>query len=202
MVHSFEIFEQSASPCLFTTAQGEILYVNPALEELTQYSKDEMIGANPRLFQSGQTPVSVYHDLWKTILAGSPWRGELHNRKKTGECYWECITISPVIRQQTGELYYFATVDDRTEQKRKEGIRERQLDTLRSILRRCEKERMVSICAHCHSVRSQNDEWEDIAEFLDELLGCSCSHGICPRCLKKYYAEFHSEQKKDGTIKA
>ena len=51
MIHALEIFEQSGSPCLLTNSTGRILYANPALESLTRYSKEQLIGANPRVFR-------------------------------------------------------------------------------------------------------------------------------------------------------
>lgn len=190
MNNSLEIFEQSGSPCLLTDSTGRILYANPALEKLTQYSKGQMLGMSPRLFRSGETPDEVYRNLWSTISSGECWRGELLNRKKTGERYWEAITISPIIDEEASSIRYLGLLEDRTEQKRKASESARLLDTLRSFLDVGDDNRMLPICSHCHSIRHTNDEWEELSSFLDKLLHSSCSHGICPNCIKELYPEF------------
>ena len=193
MIHALEIFEQSGSPCLLTNSTGRILYANPALESLTRYSKEQLIGANPRVFRSGQTPEDVYFDLWSTISSGECWRGELLNRKKTGERYWEAITISPIENEKTGVTQYLGLLEDRTEEKRKASDRERLLETLRNFFEVRDENRMLPICSHCHSIRHANDEWEELPSFLDKLLHSSCSHGICPKCIRELYPEFARE---------
>ena len=189
MFNPIEIFEQSGSPCLVTTRHGHIIYVNPALEKLTQYSKDQLLGANPRLFRSGETPEDVYLDLWSTISSGGCWHGQLLNKKRTGERYWESITISPIVDKEQGFVLYLGLLEDRTEEKRKESEQKRLLDSLRNFLEIREKDRMLPLCSHCHSIRHSNDEWEELPSFLDKLLHSSCSHSICPACIEEFYPE-------------
>ena len=88
--------EQSASMVVITDLDGTINYVNPKFLELTGYAASEVLGNNPRLIKSGNTPPKIYQEMWQTIVSGETWQGEIQNRKKSGELYWEYQTISPV----------------------------------------------------------------------------------------------------------
>ncbi len=92
--------------------------MNPAFSLLTGYSLEEVKGKNPRIFQSGMMPKDVYENLWKTILSGGTWQGEMQNKKKNGEFYWETAVIS-AIRNENDEITNFVAVkEDITEKKK------------------------------------------------------------------------------------
>ncbi len=99
----------SPESILITDREGRIEYVNERFCEVTGYRSEEVIGLNPRLFQSGQTPKAAYEQMWDTILAGKVWQGELLNRKRNGELYWESVSISP-ITDDRGEISHFVGV--------------------------------------------------------------------------------------------
>lgn len=101
--------EQTAEAVAITDARGKVLYVNPACEKNSGYSKEELIGGNPRVFKSGEHDAAYYEELWKTIKAGRAWSGTIINRKKNGELFTEEMTISPV-RNTDGEIVNFVAV--------------------------------------------------------------------------------------------
>jgi PAS domain S-box-containing protein len=103
------VIEQTADAVVLTDIDGTIRYVNPATISHTGYSEDELIGTNPRIFQSGLTPVAVYKNLWRTILSGRIWSGQISNRKKDGSLIEENMTISPV-RNEDGDLTHFVAI--------------------------------------------------------------------------------------------
>lgn len=106
---------QSASAVVVTAPDGTIEYVNPKFEAITGYSAKEVIGQNTRLIKSGVTPVEVYHDMWGKIAAGKEWHGEIQNRRKTGELYWESESISPVTDEKGNIVNFVAIKEDITE---------------------------------------------------------------------------------------
>ena len=112
--------EQSPVTVMMTDKNGTIEYVNPKFEMISGYSADEAIGKKPRILKSGNMPVEFYEDLWNTILAGKVWRGELHNKKKSGELYWEYATISPMIDNEGNITNFIAVKEDITQQKKLE----------------------------------------------------------------------------------
>ncbi|MFY9151142.1 MAG: PAS domain S-box protein [Prolixibacteraceae bacterium] len=89
-----------------TTTDGTILYVNSQFETTTGYSCTEIIGKKPSIMKSGYHQPELYQDLWETILSGKDWKGELYNKKKNGDLYWEETSISPVA-DKTGKIQYF-----------------------------------------------------------------------------------------------
>ena len=91
---------------MITDADGCIEYVNPETERVTGYTQAELIGQNPRLFQSGHTPLAAYEKMWETILAGEVWRGEMVNRRHDGSLFWEAAWIAPV-RDAQGRISHF-----------------------------------------------------------------------------------------------
>lgn len=121
-----EATENSPASILITSAEGIIEYVNPAFELMTGYGADEVIGKNPRFLKSGLMSPSFYQDLWETITAGETWRGELYNRRKTGELFWDRTSISPV-KDLAGQIIHFVAVkEDITEQKRNRELLDHQ----------------------------------------------------------------------------
>ena len=110
--------EQSPESIVITTLDGAIEYVNDAFMQVTGYSRDELVGKNPRVLQSGQTPPETYTAMWAALAQGQPWKGELINRKKNGTDYVEFAIITP-LRQPDGKIsHYVAVKDDITEKKR------------------------------------------------------------------------------------
>ncbi len=109
--------EQSPASVVITNLDGTIEYVNPKFTEITGYTPEEAIGQKMSLLKSGKLPDPVYAKLWKTISSGRNWKGELHNKKKNGEYFWEFALISP-IKNEKGEIsHYLAVKEDITERK-------------------------------------------------------------------------------------
>ena len=109
--------EQSPLSIVITNIKGEIEFTNPKFTEITGYSGIEVKGQNPRILKSGETPLKVYRDMWKTIAKGKEWHGEFHNQKKNGELYWESATIAPIIDEKGKIISYIAIKEDITSQK-------------------------------------------------------------------------------------
>ncbi len=113
--------EQSAASVIITDRRGIIEFVNPAFTSITGYAQDEAIGKSAGMLSAGETSREVYRSLWDTVNSGGTWRGELLNRRKNGDVYWDTATISPV-RNEKGEITHFAAVqEDITLRKEVEG---------------------------------------------------------------------------------
>lgn len=120
-LHKLSIIpEQSPSSIVVTDIKGNIEYVNPKFSDLTGYSSDEVMGKNPRILKSGKTSQEEYAQLWETITSGAEWHGEFHNRKKSGELFWEAASISPIKDQDGNITNFIAIKEDITERKRME----------------------------------------------------------------------------------
>lgn len=109
--------EQSPVSIVITDTKGNIEFVNPAVIKTTGYSKEELLGNNPRVLKSGFQNKSFYKNLWDTISAGNIWIGEFKNRKKDGSSYWEQASISPVYNERKEITNYVAVKEDITNRK-------------------------------------------------------------------------------------
>lgn len=126
--------EQSSASIVITNKKGKIEYVNPKFTQITGYSSQEAVGQNPRVLNSGFHDDNFFKDLWDTILAGNEWRGQLVNRKKNGELYWESASISPVKNSKGMIISFIAVKEDITERKRaEEALRDSELKLRRMI---------------------------------------------------------------------
>jgi len=127
--------EQSPAAVVITNAKGTIEYVNPRFTDITLYSPDEAIGQNPRILKSGTHAPEFYTELWSTITSGRTWRGELYNKKKNGEFYWESASISPVCGDGDTITNYIAVKEDITERKLVEEALRKSEEKYRTILK-------------------------------------------------------------------
>ncbi len=108
--------EQAGEVIFLTDPFAEILYVNPAFERVSGYTKEEALGRNPRMLKSGKQDQAFYRNLWDTIKAGGTWKGRMVNRRKDGSLYTEEATISPVLDGSGEILNYVAVKRDITAQ--------------------------------------------------------------------------------------
>lgn len=115
--------EQSPASIVITDTTGAIEYVNPKFCQITGYAAEEVLGKNPRILKSGETPPEVYRNLWETITAGKEWIGEFHNKTKHGDLYWELAHISPITDADGTITHYVAVKEDITERKSIEALR-------------------------------------------------------------------------------
>jgi two-component system cell cycle sensor histidine kinase/response regulator CckA len=102
--------EAAANAIVITDRDGRITWANPAFTRLTGWRLDEVRGRNPRFLKSGRHEPVLYEGLWRTILSGQVWQGEMVNRRKDGSLYHEEMTITPVRAAGSGEVTHFVAV--------------------------------------------------------------------------------------------
>jgi len=110
--------EHSPESIVITNRQSEIIYANPMFFSITGYTRDEIIGNKASFLQSGYHDSDFYSNLWNTILGGKNWYGEILNKKKNGELFWEYLSISPLMNSKNKITHFVAIKQDITEKKR------------------------------------------------------------------------------------
>ena len=114
------VFSEAHEGITITDSNGLIVDVNPKFCDITGYSRDEVIGANPSLLGSGKHGPEFYQKMWSDLNSAGHWSGEVWNRKKNGELYAELLTVS-VLKNSLGEIkYYVGLFSDITQNKRQQ----------------------------------------------------------------------------------
>lgn len=110
--------DQNPNSVIVTDLDGRIEYINPAFSRKTGYDLKEVLGRSPSILKSGKTSSDQYKRLWQTISGGEDWVGELLNQKKSGELFWELVSISPMRNSEDEITHYLSIQEDVTEKKR------------------------------------------------------------------------------------
>jgi PAS domain S-box-containing protein len=157
-------FAAMAEGAVITNADGNILWVNDAFCRIYGYQRDEVIGQNPRILKSGRHDASFYGEFWRQLTQTGHWRGEIWNRRKTGEIFPEELSIQ-ALRDPDGRIRRFISIfSDITERKRNEE------ELLRHQRRLQESEaRLRELAAFLQTVREE--ERTRIARELHDELG-------------------------------
>ena len=117
-----------------TDADGNIIFVNDFFCQISEFSREELIGNNHRILKSGKQPDGLFKGMWKAISSGLLWQGEILNKSKTGKYYWVETTIMPFKNSEGKIEKYVAIRFDITKQKESEALK-RQTETLMATQR-------------------------------------------------------------------
>jgi len=104
-----KVFESTNQAMLITDAKGDIIMVNQAFTQMTGYDREEVLGKNPRIFQSGRQDRAFYEQMWKSIRETGHWRGDIWDRDKNGVEYPKYLSIS-VIQDENGKVTNYSGI--------------------------------------------------------------------------------------------
>lgn len=154
--------EQSPTSILITNLDGNIEYANPKVVESSGYSLNEILGKNPRMFNSGQKTAEEYKNMWNSITSGIEWRGEFLNKRKNGELYWELASISPIFNDRGEIVHYLAIKEDITESKFKSN----ELRLAKEKAEESDRLKSAFLCNMSHEVRTPLNSIIGFSELL------------------------------------
>ncbi|PIU45209.1 MAG: hypothetical protein COS95_04975 [Ignavibacteriales bacterium CG07_land_8_20_14_0_80_59_12] len=107
----------TVNPIEITDVDGRIIYVNPAFERGSGYTKEELIGKNPAILNSRKHSSEFWSKMWRAIMAGKVWTGEVVNRRKNGELMYTELLISPILDAAGRVIGFLGSHTDVTEKK-------------------------------------------------------------------------------------
>ncbi|MBM3289211.1 MAG: PAS domain S-box protein [Candidatus Hydrogenedentes bacterium] len=123
-------YDTSPDAVTVTDASGTIRYVNPAFTILTGYAASEVLGRTPRMLKSGKHDGFFYASLWRHLLAGHTWRGEIVNRRKDGALYVDQQVITPIKQTDRTISGFISVRHDRTQESQAEAEAARRAEEL------------------------------------------------------------------------
>ncbi len=158
--------EQCAEIVFVTDTQGTIEYVNPAFEAVTGYSRQEALGANPRLLRSGRMTPEDYRAMWDTVSRGEVWRGSLLNRTKSGSLLEIEASVAPLVdHERATTTHYVAVQRDVT------GLRRAQkLEALGELVASIGHEISNPANFIMFNLPILQEAWQDVVPLVDERL--------------------------------
>jgi PAS domain S-box-containing protein len=155
-----------------TDAQGKITYVNDKFCEISKYRREELIGQDHRIINSGYHPTEFIRDLWTTITHGRVWHGEIKNKAKDGSYYWVDTTIVPFLNDQGKPRQYVAIRADITERKKIEEQLRGSLREVEDLKAALDEHAIVAMTDPQGRITYVNDKFCAISKYSrEELLG-------------------------------
>ncbi|MCM3588105.1 PAS domain S-box protein [Mesobacillus maritimus] len=156
-VSDYKFAIDESSIVAFTDEKGIIKSVNNKFVEISKYSREELIGQDHRILNSGYHSKDFFKNLWKTIGTGNVWKGEIRNKAKDGSYYWVATTIVPFLNDHGKPYQYLAIRNDITERKQNEELIHRQ-DKLAAVGQLA--------AGVAHEIRNPLTSMKGYAEFL------------------------------------
>ncbi|WP_066048251.1 PAS domain S-box protein [Robertmurraya korlensis] len=155
-----------------TDPKGEITFVNDKFIEISKYTREELIGMDHRILNSGFHPQSYFQQLWKEISSGRVWKGEIRNKAKDGSLYWVDTTIVPFLGKNCKPYQYVAIRHDITKRKLAEEQLKDSLKEVSDINFALDQSSIVAFTDEKGTITKVNDKFCEISKYSrEELIG-------------------------------
>ena len=155
-----------------TDPKGKITFVNDKFVEISKYQREELLGMDHRILNSGYHPKSYFQQLWQTISSGRVWKGEIRNKAKDGSFYWVDTTIVPFLGKNGKPYQYVAIRHDITNRKLTEVRLQDSLKEVSDINFALDQSSIVAFTDEKGKITKVNDKFCEISKYSrEELIG-------------------------------
>jgi PAS domain S-box-containing protein len=155
-----------------TDSRGKITYVNDKFCEISKYRREELLGRDHRIINSGYHPKQFIRAIWETITSGRVWKGEIRNKAKDGSFYWVDTTIVPYLDSSGKPKQYIAIRADISDRKRADEQTTQALQELNDLKAALDEHAIVAITDPSGKITYVNDKFCAISKYSrEELLG-------------------------------
>ena len=203
--------EQTADVVVITDREGGIEYVNPAFQQITGYTREEVSGKTPRFLRSGQHGKEFYRRLWETILRGEVFHGTFINRRKDGSLYYEGKTITPLKDSRGSVVNFVSTGKDMTQHRLAEEQTRQHQAQLAHVCRVSAMGEMAAALAHelnqplaaivnyaqggIHRLRAGEMNRDELLEALEHIAAQGHQSGEIIRRLRSFLRRGNPQRK-------
>ncbi len=161
------MFDNTPVIIVITDRLGVVEYVNSGFTRVTGFTQEETRGRKINLIKSGYHDDGFYREMWQTLLSGKIWEGEIRNRRKNGNLYWESATISPILSQDGGVIQFLKVSNDITENRKLTDMLVRSRDFIQRVM---ETAGAMAVLDREYTIIRGNDRLASLAGFPGEDL--------------------------------
>gem|GEM_PF-1985157 len=159
------VFKNAREGVLITDSDGRIIDINEAFTQITGYARDDVLGQQPSIMQSGRHDKEFYSSMWQALITEGHWHGEIWNRKKNGELFAELLTISAVRDNQGETDHYVGLFTDITSMKAHQQRLEK--DAYHDVLTKLPNRALFADRLRQAMTRAQRDKQQIAVIFID-----------------------------------
>ncbi len=171
-----------------TDSKGKITYVNDKFCAISKFRREELVGQDHRIINSGFHSKEFIQNLWESISDGRVWKGEIKNKAKDGSFYWVDTTIVPYRDKEGKPVQYIAIRADITERKHFENaLQTTNRELSRALSQVKQLNALLPICSYCKKIRDDSNYWQSVESYITDHTDAHFSHGICPDCVATHF---------------
>jgi PAS domain S-box-containing protein len=190
--------------CSITDSEGVIIYVNCRFCEISKYFKEELIGQNHRILNSGFHTQEFFENMWSTIKIGDIWNGEVKNKAKDGSFFWLDNTIFPVFDKKKNIVQYFSMRLPIDEKKKADQERMEHIKSLEEMLFMTSHQvrkpivNLLGLANQLEDPANSNDEMVQIISYIKESV---VALDLYTKDLASYICEVNKNAKGKQSVK-